>query len=105
MGEHTLGENIAVMGGLKLAYYAYPKWMREHGPEHPLQGLKYMHNQLFIAFAQNWRIMWRWQSIYLRVLTDEHVPEHYKVLGSMFGWAFHCPKASPISPAHKCSVW
>lgn len=32
---------------------AYQKWVREHGPEHPLYRLKYTHNQLFfIAFAQ-----------------------------------------------------
>lgn len=32
---------------------AYQKWVREHGPEHPLHRLKYTHNQLFfIAFAQ-----------------------------------------------------
>ncbi|ELV09591.1 Endothelin-converting enzyme-like 1 [Tupaia chinensis] len=110
-GKHTLGENIADMGGLKLAYYAYQKWVREHGPEHPLQRLKYTHNQLFfIAFAQNWCIKRRSQSIYLQVLTDKHAPEHYRVLGSVsqfeeFGRAFHCPKDSPMNPAHKCSVW
>ncbi|MED6287746.1 endothelin converting enzyme-like 1, partial [Characodon lateralis] len=52
-GRLTLGENIADMGGLKLSYYAYQKWVREHGPERPLPGLKYTHEQLlFIAFAQ-----------------------------------------------------
>lgn len=66
------------MGGLKLSYYvshvliqnssdphktltsclsftlqAYQKWVREHGPERPLPGLRYTHEQLlFIAFAQ-----------------------------------------------------
>ncbi|XP_008940990.1 PREDICTED: endothelin-converting enzyme-like 1, partial [Merops nubicus] len=78
-GKHTLGENIADMGGLKLAYYAYQKWVREHGPEHPLHHLKYTHDQLFfIAFAQNWCIKRRSQSIYLQVLTDKHAPEHYR---------------------------
>ncbi|NXI61187.1 ECEL1 protein, partial [Anseranas semipalmata] len=110
-GKHTLGENIADMGGLKLAYYAYQKWVREHGPEHPLHHLKYTHDQLFfIAFAQNWCIKRRSQSIYLQVLTDKHAPEHYRVLGSVsqfeeFGRVFHCPKNSPMNPAHKCSVW
>lgn len=36
-----------------LVLQAYQKWVREHGPEHPLHHLKYTHDQLFfIAFAQ-----------------------------------------------------
>ena len=38
---------------LSLTVQAYQKWVREHGPERPLPGLKYTHEQLvFIAFAQ-----------------------------------------------------
>uniref|UniRef100_A0A3Q2R136 Endothelin converting enzyme like 1 n=1 Tax=Fundulus heteroclitus TaxID=8078 RepID=A0A3Q2R136_FUNHE len=110
-GRLTLGENIADMGGLKLSYYAYQKWVREHGPERPLPGLKYTHEQLlFIAFAQNWCMKRRSQSIYLQLLTDKHAPEHYRVLGSVsqfdeFARVFHCPKSSPMNPVEKCSVW
>uniref|UniRef100_A0A8B9HU02 Endothelin converting enzyme like 1 n=1 Tax=Astyanax mexicanus TaxID=7994 RepID=A0A8B9HU02_ASTMX len=110
-GRLTLGENIADLGGLKLSYYAYQKWIREHGPERPLPGLKYTHEQLlFIAFAQNWCMKRRSQSIYLQLLTDKHAPEHYRVIGSVsqfdeFGRVFHCPKGSPMHPANKCSVW
>uniref|UniRef100_A0A8C2JQX6 Endothelin converting enzyme-like 1 n=1 Tax=Cyprinus carpio TaxID=7962 RepID=A0A8C2JQX6_CYPCA len=58
---------------------AYQKWVREHGPERPLPGLKYTHEQLFfIAFAQNWCMKRRSQSIYLQLLTDKHAPEHYR---------------------------
>uniref|UniRef100_A0A803XXD3 Endothelin converting enzyme like 1 n=1 Tax=Meleagris gallopavo TaxID=9103 RepID=A0A803XXD3_MELGA len=130
-GKHTLGENIADMGGLKLAYYAYQKWVREHGPEHPLHHLKYTHDQLFfIAFAQqpegpiaNWCIKRRSQSIYLQVLTDKHAPEHYRAGRGPGGTG--CTKstnpcASPIlfplviggwgdaslsGIAHKCAVF
>uniref|UniRef100_A0A8C1QH18 Endothelin converting enzyme-like 1 n=1 Tax=Cyprinus carpio TaxID=7962 RepID=A0A8C1QH18_CYPCA len=78
-GRLTLGENIADLGGLKLSYNAYQKWVREHGPERPLPGLKYTHEQLFfIAFAQNWCMKRRSQSIYLQLLTDKHAPEHYR---------------------------
>ncbi|KAJ8410672.1 hypothetical protein AAFF_G00186290 [Aldrovandia affinis] len=110
-GRLTLGENIADMGGLKLSYYAYQKWVRDHGPERPLPGLKYTHEQLlFIAFAQNWCMKRRYQSIYLQLLTDKHAPEHYRVIGSVsqfdeFGRVFHCPRGSPMHPDEKCSVW
>ncbi|TNN01264.1 hypothetical protein fugu_010646 [Takifugu bimaculatus] len=110
-GRLTLGENIADMGGLKLSYYAYQKWVREHGPERPLPGLRYTHEQLlFIAFAQNWCMKRRSQSIYLQLLTDKHAPEHYRVIGSVsqfdeFARVFHCPRGSPMNPVDKCSVW
>uniref|UniRef100_A0A8P4KEW7 Endothelin converting enzyme-like 1 n=1 Tax=Dicentrarchus labrax TaxID=13489 RepID=A0A8P4KEW7_DICLA len=110
-GRLTLGENIADMGGLKLSYYAYQKWVREHGPERPLPGLRYTHEQLlFIAFAQNWCMKRRSQSIYLQLLTDKHAPEHYRVIGSVsqfdeFARVFHCSKGSPMNPVDKCSVW
>uniref|UniRef100_H3C5L5 Endothelin converting enzyme like 1 n=1 Tax=Tetraodon nigroviridis TaxID=99883 RepID=H3C5L5_TETNG len=110
-GRLTLGENIADMGGLKLSYYAYQKWVREHGPERPLPGLRYTHEQLlFVAFAQNWCMKRRSQSIYLQLLTDKHAPEHYRVIGSVsqfdeFARVFHCPKGSPMNPVDKCSVW
>uniref|UniRef100_A0A8C5NCS2 Endothelin converting enzyme-like 1 n=1 Tax=Gouania willdenowi TaxID=441366 RepID=A0A8C5NCS2_GOUWI len=90
---------------------AYQKWVREHGPERPLPGLKYTHEQLlFIAFAQNWCMKRRSQSIYLQLLTDKHAPEHYRVIGSVsqfdeFSRVFHCPKGSPMNPVDKCSVW
>ncbi|KFO92881.1 Endothelin-converting enzyme-like 1, partial [Buceros rhinoceros silvestris] len=105
--------NQRVLGGAQavlratLVLQAYQKWVREHGPEHPLHHLKYTHDQLFfIAFAQNWCIKRRSQSIYLQVLTDKHAPEHYRVLGSVsqfeeFGRVFHCPKNSPMNPVHK----
>ncbi|KAG5837000.1 hypothetical protein ANANG_G00234600, partial [Anguilla anguilla] len=110
-GRLTLGENIADMGGLKLSYYAYQKWVRDHGPERPLPGLKYTHEQLFfIAFAQNWCMKRRAQSIYLQLLTDKHAPEHCRVIGSVsqfdeFGRVFHCPSGSPMRPVDQCSVW
>uniref|UniRef100_A0A8C1WW47 Endothelin converting enzyme-like 1 n=1 Tax=Cyprinus carpio TaxID=7962 RepID=A0A8C1WW47_CYPCA len=110
-GRLTLGENIADLGGLKLSFYAYQKWVREHGPERPLPGLKYTHEQLFfIAFAQNWCMKRRSQSIYLQLLTDKHAPEHYRVIGSVsqfeeFSRVFHCPRGSPMHPLNKCSVW
>lgn len=44
---------LATAAPCSLHPQAYQKWVREHGPEHPLHRLKYTHNQLFfIAFAQ-----------------------------------------------------
>eukprot|EP00064_Thunnus_orientalis_P009462 superscaffoldBa00001205_g9486 len=94
-GRLTLEENIADMGGLKLSYYAYQKWVREHGPERPLPGLRYTHEQLlFIAFAQG---------------ADVFISSPCRVIGSVsqfdeFARVFHCPKNSPMNPVDKCSI-
>uniref|UniRef100_UPI00358F9EFE endothelin-converting enzyme-like 1 n=1 Tax=Myxine glutinosa TaxID=7769 RepID=UPI00358F9EFE len=110
-GQLTLGENIADMGGLKLAYYAYRKWVMEHGTEFPLPGLPYTHEQLFfLAFAQNWCMKKRPQALLMQLLTDKHSPEMYRVLGSVsqfteFSRAFQCPNGCPMNPNRKCSIW
>uniref|UniRef100_A0A8D2MGT9 Endothelin converting enzyme like 1 n=1 Tax=Zonotrichia albicollis TaxID=44394 RepID=A0A8D2MGT9_ZONAL len=98
-GKHTLGENIADMGGLKLVL----------GSGYRAQVPHVVCPWNFCPL-QNWCIKRRSQSIYLQVLTDKHAPEHYRVLGSVsqfeeFGRVFHCPKNSPMNPVHKCSVW
>ena len=51
-GNLTLGDNIADNGGVKVAHYAYQKYIDRMGPELKLPGLKYSPQQLFwISFA------------------------------------------------------
>uniref|UniRef100_A0A3P9NY71 Endothelin converting enzyme like 1 n=1 Tax=Poecilia reticulata TaxID=8081 RepID=A0A3P9NY71_POERE len=108
-GRLTLGENIADMGGLKLSYYAYQKWVRDNGPERPLPKLKYTHEQLlFIAFAQVRKFVCG--SVFLYIYISNHIRCHSQVLGSVsqfdeFARVFNCPKGSPMNPVEKCSVW
>ena len=53
VGDRLAGCSAQVPQFHALHPQAYQKWVREHGPEHPLHRLKYTHNQLFfIAFAQ-----------------------------------------------------
>ncbi|KFM63752.1 Phosphate-regulating neutral endopeptidase, partial [Stegodyphus mimosarum] len=46
-GNKTQVENLADSAGLKLAYLAYQTWVKLHGSELKLPGLKYNQNQLF----------------------------------------------------------
>lgn len=53
LSRYRAGSPLGVPQLPSLQLQAYQKWVREHGPEHPLHRLKYTHNQLFfIAFAQ-----------------------------------------------------
>uniref|UniRef100_A0A2K5J9S0 Endothelin converting enzyme like 1 n=1 Tax=Colobus angolensis palliatus TaxID=336983 RepID=A0A2K5J9S0_COLAP len=90
-------------------HHAYP-CARAHVQTKPVPRSLVLRTRCLGGRSRNWCIKRRSQSIYLQVLTDKHAPEHYRVLGSVsqfeeFGRAFHCPKDTPMNPAHKCSVW
>ncbi|XP_063965763.1 endothelin-converting enzyme 1-like [Lytechinus pictus] len=110
-GRRTLGENIADNGGLKSAYHAYIEWIREHGEEQELPALGLTHKQLFfLGFAQVWCSTSTPQAARLQLLTDEHTPPRYRVIGTLsnseeFAEQFKCPVGSRMNPKDKCEVW
>ncbi len=54
-GQLTIREDVADNGGVKLAYNAYKKWIKENGAEKELIGLPFNPNQLFwMSFAQSY---------------------------------------------------
>jgi putative endopeptidase len=77
-GEQTLGENIADVSGLAIAYAAYRKSLG--GKEAPvLDGLT-GDQRFFLAYAQAWRNKMRDQALRQRVVTDGHAPSRYRAL-------------------------
>ncbi|RWS10237.1 membrane metallo-endopeptidase-like 1 [Dinothrombium tinctorium] len=110
-GINTQGENIADNGGLKEAFRAYRKWVEDHHEEAMLPGLKYSPDQLFWVSAANvWCGKHRSEVLRLRVLVGSHSPSQFRVIGPLsnlpeFSTSFNCPKASPMNPELKCSVW
>ncbi|CRK97823.1 CLUMA_CG011199, isoform A, partial [Clunio marinus] len=109
-GINTQGENIADNGGIKEAYLAYKKYVKDNGAEQKLPGLNYTSNQLFwISAAQTWCSVYRPESMKMRITTGVHSPGMFRVLGPMsnmkeFAMDFHCPMGSPMNPVKKCEV-
>lgn len=110
-GVNTQGENIADNGGIKEAFRAYQQWVKDHGTEKLLPGLKYNQNQLFwISAANVWCGKYRPEVLKLRILSGSHSPAQFRVIGVVsnsedFSRVFNCPKGSPMNPDRKCSVW
>jgi len=78
-GELTLGENIADLGGLTIAYNAYK--MSLNGREAPvIDGLS-GDQRFFLGWAQVWRRKYRDEELRRRILTDPHSPSRYRVVG------------------------
>lgn len=108
-GELTLGENIADIGGLKLAFAAY-RSLREGANEAIVADGFTEDQQFFLANAQVWCSKIREPEAKRRVQVDPHSPPRFRVNGAManlpeFGEAFSCEVGSPMRPEETCSVW
>jgi putative endopeptidase len=96
-GELTLGENIADIGGLKIAYVALQKSLAGK-PEPPKIDGFTVDQRFFLAFAQGWRRNTTPESIRVMVASDPHSPAPFRVRGPVsdtpaFTRAFACGKA------------
>jgi endothelin-converting enzyme/putative endopeptidase len=110
-GKLTLGENIADIGGVRLGYLAWQHRLQEPGvkPEADLDGLTPA-QQFFTAYAQSWCSSTRPETMRLRVQTDPHSPEEYRVNGVVenlpeFQQAFGCKAGQSMVSANLCSIW
>ncbi|HEX8144468.1 MAG TPA: M13 family metallopeptidase [Pyrinomonadaceae bacterium] len=93
-GKLTLGENIADLGGLKIAYLALQKAL-EGKPRPPAIDGFTPEQRFFLAFAQDWRRNIRPEALRLMLATDPHSPPRFRVLGPVsnmpeFFQAFGC---------------
>jgi endothelin-converting enzyme/putative endopeptidase len=109
-GALTLGENVADLGGLKLAHAA----MHEATKTWTDAG-KYRFTpsqQFFLGYAQSWCSKYRDEHARLRAATDPHAPPRLRVNGPLgnlaaFATAFECKDGSPMvrPAAERCEVW
>ncbi|HSH64726.1 MAG TPA: M13 family metallopeptidase [Bacteroidia bacterium] len=76
-GALTLGENIADLGGLTLAYYAFKKSLEGNPVPPKIDGFT-AEQRLFMAWAQVWRANARPEFLKNLVQTDPHSPEHIR---------------------------
>ncbi len=107
-GKLTLGEDVADLGGVILAYMAWQddtkgqtlKPTEEFTPE----------QRFFIAYGQSWCASTRDETKRLRAVVDPHSPDKYRANGVVsnmpeFQQAFHCKAGSPMVRENRCRVW
>ncbi|MDZ4666433.1 MAG: M13 family metallopeptidase [bacterium] len=80
-GELTLGENIADLGGLTIAYEAYQMRLKK-SPGKVINGYT-PEQRFFIGFAQIWKNNVRPEALRQLILTDPHSPGEFRVLGTL----------------------
>lgn len=82
----TMGENIADLGGLTLAYHAY-KMTDEFKSGEKRYGYTPA-QRFFIAYAQLWKMNFTDAELKKRIATDSHSPGMYRVNGPLM----NCPE-------------
>ncbi len=108
-GRLTLGENIADIGGVKMAFKAYRSLRKDAPKVYVADGFS-EDQQFFIAVGQAWCAKERPAALQQRLITDPHSPPKFRVYGSLrnlpeFAEAFSCALGTPMHPAKTCSVW
>jgi putative endopeptidase len=107
-GAATLGENIADLGGLLVAYDAF-KLTPQGKSNEKIDGLS-ADQRFFLAYAQTWRTAQRPAQLRLQVQSDEHAPAKYRVNGPVsntgaFARAFACKPDDPLARAPQDVVY
>jgi endothelin-converting enzyme/putative endopeptidase len=110
-GQLTLGENLADLGGLEVAYAAYRRYVARHGEPPVIDGFT-GDQRFFIAYAQSWQGKRREGAIRAQLLADPHSPEAYRVNGivrNVDAWyaAFDVRPGDALylAPAARVHVW
>jgi putative endopeptidase len=114
-GKLTLGENIADLGGLKLAFLAYLDRAQKSGVDLEKKGSAAYgalnpEQQFFVSYGQNWCQNNRPEDLRLRMQTDPHSPEEFRANGVVrnlpeFQRAFACKAGQPMAPVNRCTIW
>ncbi len=111
-GELTLGENLADLGGMSLAFEALQRRLAaEPGRRTPVDGMT-PEQRFFVSWAQIWRQNCPEAELRRRVVTDPHSPGAFRArgaavnLGAFFD-AFSIPPSSPMwrPVADRVAIW
>ncbi|HYR19583.1 MAG TPA: M13 family metallopeptidase [Myxococcales bacterium] len=101
-GKLTLGENIADIGGLKMALSA----LRQKQGRSDAR----TDRDFFVAFAQSWCTNYRPEAARLQAQINPHSTAQWRVNGPVsdngdFARTFSCKAGSAMNPEKKCAVW
>jgi putative endopeptidase len=100
-GALTLGENIADIAGIEIAYKAYLASLNGRAP--PVVDGMTADQRFYIGFAQSWLGKSRDESTIAQVKSDPHSPEKYRTNGVVI----HMPtfySAFSVTPADKMFI-
>ena len=109
-GSLTLGENLADLGGLAVAYAAMEKAYATESRE-PIDGFT-PEQRFFLGWARVWRNLQTDEDLRTQVQTDTHSPAKWRINGPMsnlpeFKAAWGCKDGDPMVRAEgvRARIW
>jgi putative endopeptidase len=109
-GQLVVGESVADLGGLTVAYKALQKAMQGK-PRASIDGFT-PEQRFFLGWAQVWAANIRPEAARLQVLTDPHPLGRFRVNGPLsnmpeFAKAFGCTQGEPMAriESARCQIW
>jgi len=108
-GKLVLGESIADLGGLTIAYKALQKSLEGKPRPADIDGFT-PDQRFFLSFAQIWAGNDRPEYIRLQVNTNPHPLHNFRAIGApsnmpAFQQAFGCKAGDPMVREARCAIW
>lgn len=108
-GKLVLGESIADLGGLTIAYKAYQKSLQGKPSPKNIDGLK-PDQRFFISWATTWTGNDRPEYERLMVNTNPHPLDQFRAIAAPsnlepFAKAFDCHAGDPMVRSERCQIW
>ena len=107
-GKLTLGEDVADLGGLILAWMAWQDAAKNQKLQ-PLDGFT-PEQRFFLGYGQGWCTNETPERLRMRAAINEHSPDKYRANGVVsnmpeFQQAFGCKAGQPMVRQNQCRVW
>ncbi len=108
-GKLVLGESIADLGGLKIAYNAFRKSLEGKPEPEKIAGFT-ADQRFFLSFGRVWATNDRPEFARLVTKTNEHPLDRFRAIGapsnmSEFARAFSCKAGDPMVRSEACAIW
>jgi len=108
-GKLVLGESIADLGGLMIAYKAYQKSLEGKTRPAPVNGLT-GEQRLFLSWARVWASNDRPEFERMMVTVNPHPLDRFRAIGAPsnifdFAAAFGCKPGDAMVRAERCQIW
>jgi predicted metalloendopeptidase len=108
-GKLVLGESIADLGGLTIAFKAYQKSLEGKPRPAEINGFT-PQQRFFLSFAQIWAANDRPEFIRLQVNTNPHPLDRLRAIGApsnlpAFQQAFGCKAGDSMVREERCAIW